>query len=137
MSLEPLGGAVDETWNTGSEIVTHPGEAATNAVNYWAGNNSPTAYVFGPLSVLGDIAINPDRAAYYLEKANPAQMAATGLAAGGTAGIAGLTVMATSACYGVAAPLEALHTCTFVATTGMTMTAAGAVVTYDEQIEKT
>lgn len=58
-------------------------------------------------------------------------MAATGIAAGGAVGIAGLTVMGTGVCFGVAAPLEALHTGTFIATTGMTMTGAGAVVTYE------
>lgn len=111
--------------------MTHPGEAATNAVNYWAGSNSPASYVFGPLSVLGDMLINPSRAAYYLEKANPAQMAATGIAAAGTVGIAGVTAIATGGCFAVTPELEALHACTGVATIGGGVATAGAYVTYE------
>jgi RHS repeat-associated protein len=126
-----VGGTVDDVWNTGKELVTHPGEAATNAVEYWANSDSPASYVFGPLSVLGDMAINPDRAAYYLEKANPAQMAATGIVAAGTVGVAGVTILATEACYAVTPELEALHVCTGVAVFGGSVAAAGGILTYE------
>lgn len=46
-------------------------------------------------------------------------------------GFGGLTVIATDACYSVAAPLEALHTCTFVGTAGATLTGAAGVVTVE------
>ncbi|HEU4705601.1 MAG TPA: RHS repeat-associated core domain-containing protein, partial [Solirubrobacterales bacterium] len=130
-AAEDAGNAASEAWETGKYLVTHPGEAATNAVNYWAESESPASYIFGPLATLGDMGLNPDRIGYYLDKVSPAQMAATGLAAAATVGFGGLTVMATDACYGVAAPLEALHTCTFVATTGMTMTAGAGYVTIE------
>jgi len=126
-----VGDAANDTWNVGKELVTHPGESATNAVEYWAGSDSPASYVFGPLSVLGDMAINPSRAAYYLEKANPAQMAATGIAAAGTVGIAGVTTIATASCFAVTPELEALHVCTGVATIGGGVATAGAYVTYE------
>ncbi len=41
-----VGGAANDAWNTGKETVTHPGESATNAVEYWAGSDSPASYVF-------------------------------------------------------------------------------------------
>jgi RHS repeat-associated protein len=126
-----VGGAVNDAWNTGKELVTHPGESATNAVEYWAGSDSPASYVFGPLSVLGDMLINPSRAAYYLEKANPAQMAATGIVAAGTAGLAGLTILATGSCYAVTPELEALHVCTAVGVFGGSVAAAGGILTYE------
>ena len=106
-----VGSAVDDTWNVGKELVTHPGESATNAVEYWAGSDSPASYVFGPLSVLGDGLINPSRAAYYLEKANPAQMAATGILVAGSAGLIVVTAEATADCVAVTAGFDALHAC--------------------------
>jgi len=130
-AAEDIGNAASEAAHTASDIVTHPGEAATNAVNYWAGSNSPASYVFGPLSVLGDMLINPSRAAYYLEKANPAQMAATGIVAAGTAGVAGVTILATGSCYAVTPELEALHVCTGVGVFGGSVAAAGGILTYE------
>ncbi|HEY2335395.1 MAG TPA: right-handed parallel beta-helix repeat-containing protein [Solirubrobacterales bacterium] len=130
-AAEDIGNATSEASHTGSYIATHPGEAATNAVNYWAGSNSPASYAFGPLSVLGDTFINPSRAAYYLEKANPTQMAATGIAAAGTVGVAGVTTIATGACLAVTPELEALHVCTGVAAIGGGISAAGVIVTYE------
>jgi hypothetical protein len=126
-AAEDIGNAASEAAHTGSYIVTHPGEAATNAVNYWAGSNSPASYVFGPLSVLGDMAINPDRAAYYLEKANPAQMAATGILVAGTVGLIGLTAEATAACLAVTAGIDAAH-CGQVAAIGGGLAATGGVL---------
>ena len=130
-AAEDIEGAASDTWETGQYLVTHPREAATNAANYWAESESSAANIFGPLATLGDMGLNPDRVGYYLEKVSPAQMAATGIAAAGTVGTAGLTAVATDACFGVAAPLEALHTCTFVLGTGMTMTSAGAMATVE------
>jgi len=126
VDIGPLSSACD----TAGYLVSHPREAATNAVNYWAGSDSKAAFAFGPLSILGDIALNPDRASYYLEKADPAQMAATGIAAMFTVGVGGLTAIATEACFSVAPELEALHTCTFIAASGTTLTGTGATVTY-------
>jgi RHS repeat-associated protein len=123
-----VGGAANDAWNTGKEIVTHPGEAATNAVEYWAGSDSPASYVFGPLSVLGDMAINPDRAAYYLEKANPAQMAATGILVAGSAGLIVVTAEATADCLAVTAGIDAVHVCGQVAAMGGGLAAAGGVL---------
>ena len=124
-----VGDAANDTWNVGKELVTHPGESATNAVEYWAGSGSPASYVFGPLSVLGDGLINPSRAAYYLEKANPAQMAATGILAAGTVGSAALTVEATADCLAATGGLDALHVCGQVWATGAGITAASGALT--------
>lgn len=128
---ETVGDAADDAWHTGSYLMTHPGDAATNAANYWAESDSPASYVFGPLATLGDMGLNPDRVGYYLDKVSPAQMAATGLAAGATIGFGGLTAIATDACYSAVAPLEAAHTCTFIAGTGTSLTAAAGVITVE------
>ena len=123
-----VGGAANDVWNTGKEIVTHPGEATTNAVEYWAGSDSPASYVFGPLSVLGDMAINPDRASYYLEKATPAQMAATGILVAGSAGLIAVTAEATADCLAVTAGIDAVHVCGQVAAIGGGIAATGGVL---------
>jgi RHS repeat-associated protein len=123
-----VGGAVNEAWNTGKELVTHPGESATNAVEYWAGSDSPASYVFGPLSVLGDGLINPSRAAYYLEKENPAQMAATGILVAGSAGLIVVTAEATADCLAVTGGFDALHACGQVAAFGAAGAATGGVL---------
>jgi RHS repeat-associated protein len=124
-----VGDAANDTWNVGKELVTHPGESATNAVEYWAGSDSPGSYVFGPLSVLGDMLINPSRAAYYLEKAHPAQMAATGILAAGTVGSAALTAEATADCLAATAGFDALHVCGQVWAIGAGITAASGALT--------
>jgi RHS repeat-associated protein len=130
-AAEDVGNAATEAWNTGKYVVTHPQEAATNAVEYWAASESPAATVLGPLAVLGDMAVNPSRAAYYLEKENPTQMAATGLLAAGTVGIAGVTVIATESCLDATAGFEAAHVCGQIAGLGGGISAAGAVLTVE------
>jgi RHS repeat-associated protein len=130
-AAEDIGGAASDTWETGSYIVTHPGEAATNAVNYWAESESPASYVFGPLATLGDMTLNPDRIGYYLEKVSPAQMAATGILAAGTVGVAGLTTIATTDCLAATAGFEALHVCGQIAATGGGIAATGGILTVE------
>jgi hypothetical protein len=129
--VEDTEGAASEAWHTGSYIVTHPGEAATNAVEYWANSSSPTAYVFGPLATTGDMILNPDRAAYYLEKADSAQTVSTGIAAAGTVGIAGVTVIGTGGCFAATPELEALHICTGIGAIGWGVVSADGIVTVE------
>jgi RHS repeat-associated protein len=128
---EDAADAADDAWEASADLITHPGEAATNAVNYWAESESPVANIFGPLATLGDMAINPDRVGYYLEKVTPAQLAATGTAAAATVGFGGLTVTATGACLFATPELEAVHVCSFIAGTGASITGAAGVVTIE------
>jgi RHS repeat-associated protein len=48
-------GPFNTACDTVGSIVSDPGEATTNAVEYWAGSDSPAANVFGPLATAGDM----------------------------------------------------------------------------------
>lgn len=73
-ALGPLGAAIDTVWDatadvrgTVEQLATQPGSSATEAVDYWAGNDSPVAVPAGIAASMMDLFINPDRLPHYLE----------------------------------------------------------------------
>jgi RHS repeat-associated protein len=121
----------EQAFHAGVELATHPGRSATRAVEYWAESENPASYAFGPLATLGDMGLNPDRAAYYLEKTNPGQMLATGILAAGTVGSAALTAEATTDCLEATEGFDAAHVCGQVFAVGSSITATSGVLTIE------
>ena len=60
----------DDIAATAAQIVTHPGDSTTAAVDYWSHSDSTAADILGPLAIMGDLATHPTRLDDYMKNCN-------------------------------------------------------------------
>jgi RHS repeat-associated protein len=90
---------VSDVGGAAAHVITDPGDATTEAVDFWANSDSPVAPVLGPLATSADLALHPGRLDDYLKGCNAAQIIA------GTAAVEGSVPLLS---LGVAHGAEAL-----------------------------